>query len=256
MPDPLSYQPIGSPFTELQTIDSTNNYALTQIHAGLAQHGEAIFAHEQTAARGQRGKKWTSSKQENIALSIIIEPASLAVSQQFQFSAAIAVAVFDFFKKYAGDNASIKWPNDLYWKDRKAGGILIENILRIQNGGNEWQWAVAGIGININQSQFSPDLPNAVSLKQITGKSFDPVELAKELCGNISNYYQELLIKGFENILNIYNSNLYKKDKKVKLKKGNRVFEAIIKGISPGGKLIVQHGIEEQFDFGEIEWVI
>jgi BirA family biotin operon repressor/biotin-[acetyl-CoA-carboxylase] ligase len=256
LPDPLSYQSIGLPFTELQTIDSTNNYALTQIHAGLAQHGQAIFAHEQTAARGQRGKKWTSSKQENIALSIIIKPVSLAVSQQFQLSAAIAVAVLDFFRKYAGNNARIKWPNDLYWKDRKAGGILIENILRIQNGGNEWQWAVAGIGININQSQFSSDLPNAVSLKQITGKDFDPVLLAKELCVTISNYYRELVLKGFENILYLYNSNLYKKDKKVKLKKGNRGFEAVIKSISPDGKLIVEHGIEEQFDFGEIEWVI
>jgi BirA family transcriptional regulator, biotin operon repressor / biotin---[acetyl-CoA-carboxylase] ligase len=256
LPDTPSYRPLGLPFTELQTIDSTNNYALTQIHAGLAQHGQAIFAHEQTAARGQRGKKWTSSRQENIALSIIIKPVSLAVLQQFQLSAVIAVAVLDFFRKYAGNNVRIKWPNDLYWKDRKAGGILIENILRIQNGGNEWQWAVAGIGININQSQFSSDLSNAVSLKQITGKDFDPVVLAKELCATISNYYHELIGKGFENILSHYNSNLYKKDKKVKLKKGNRAFEAVIKGISPGGKLIVQHGIEEQFDFGEIEWVI
>jgi BirA family transcriptional regulator, biotin operon repressor / biotin---[acetyl-CoA-carboxylase] ligase len=261
LPDPPFRQSIGKPFIELQTVDSTNNYALAQIHAGLAQHGLAIFAHEQVAGKGRRGKNWISSKDENIALSIIIKPAPLVVSQQFQLSACMAVAVKDFFCKYAGKETKIKWPNDLYWKDRKAGGILIENIVasRASGPGNyrdsSWKWAVIGIGININQEEFSPGLPNPVSLKKITGKNFDPPDLAKELCSVVDSYFHELITKGFENILSIYLSYFYKKDEKVKLKKNSRVFEAVVRGVSPDGKLIVQHEIEEQLDPGEIEWV-
>jgi BirA family transcriptional regulator, biotin operon repressor / biotin---[acetyl-CoA-carboxylase] ligase len=253
----LPYPSANTPFIELQVVDSTNNYALARIHAGLASHGTAIFAHEQVAGKGQRGKNWASSRGENIALSVIIKPVPLQVSQQFQLSACIALAVREFFFRYAGPDTKIKWPNDLYWKDRKAGGILIESVIRNQlSGMNSWEWAVAGMGININQGQFPPELPNPVSLKQITGKSFDPLELAKELCLIIDRYYQQLLEKGFSTILPLYLSHLYKKDEKVKFKKDNRIFEAIIVSVSEEGKLIIQHGVEEQLNVGEVQWLI
>lgn len=267
----MSYPPsqthIGSPFVELQTVDSTNNYALAQIRNSPLSvrqepigHGTAIFAHEQVAGKGQRGKKWTSSKDESIILSIVLKPALQAVSQQFQLNICAAVSVCAFFKKYAGDDTKIKWPNDLYWKDRKAGGILIESVVRgsdqkdSQGGG--WQWAVAGIGININQTHFPPGLSNAVSLKQITGKHFDPLVLAKELCTVFDHYYTRLVTEGYQQILPEYDSHFYKKNEKVKLKKDNRVFEATIKGIDSVGRLVVQHAIEEQFEHGEVQWLI
>jgi BirA family biotin operon repressor/biotin-[acetyl-CoA-carboxylase] ligase len=264
LPEPPFHPSIGTPFIELQTVDSTNYYALEQIHAGLAQHGMTIFTHEQTAGKGQRGKKWTSSIGVNIALSIIIEPAPLAVAQQFQLSACTAVAVHDFFRKYTGTDAKIKWPNDLYWKDRKAGGILIESVVRghesgvgsRESGVNTWQWAVIGIGININQTSFPSELPNPVSLKQITGKNFDPVELAKELCRSFNDHFGKLVTGGFEDIYTHYLSHLYKINEKVKLKKDSRVFETMIKSVSPSGRLVVQHSMEEEFDFGKVEWVI
>ncbi|MDP4264967.1 MAG: biotin--[acetyl-CoA-carboxylase] ligase [Bacteroidota bacterium] len=257
MPYPSFHPFTDAPFIELQMVDSTNNYALARIHAGLAQHGTAIFAHEQVAGKGQRGKTWASPKGENIALSIIIKPAPLEVSQQFELSASIAIAAREFFSRYAGEDTKIKWPNDLYWKDRKAGGILIESIVRSGKPGiNTWDWAVIGIGININQANFPPELPNPVSLKQITGKAFDPLELTKELYAVIDEYYQRLITKGFSAILPLYLSHFYKKDEKVKLKKGNRSFEAVIKSVSQDGKLIIQHGIEEQFSIGEIQWII
>lgn len=257
MPYPPSPSPTGSPFIELQTVDSTNNYALTQIHAGLAEHGMAIFAHQQVAGKGQRGKTWASSKGDNIALSIIIKPVLLQVSQQFQLSVCAAISVFGWFSKYAGEGTRIKWPNDLYWKDRKAGGILIESIIRSQEAGTgSWEWAVIGIGININQTNFPGDLLNPVSLKQITGKNFEPVILAKELCLMFNHCYHELITKGFNAIFSDYLSHLYKRNEKVKLKKDNRVFEAVIKGVTAEGRLIVQHTIEEQFDHGEIQWVV
>ena len=167
------------------------------------------------------------------------------------------VSAFDLFSKYAGDETRIKWPNDLYWRDRKAGGILIENVIQSsQSTVGSWQWAVGGIGININQTVFDPDLPNPVSLKQITGKNYEPLELAKELCSIIEKKYQLLIAGNFKTFFDKYQIHLYKKDEKVKLKKSNRVFETTIKGVSETGQLITQHSIEERFEFGEVEWII
>lgn len=257
-------------FIELQSVDSTNNYARGLIHCQLARHGMAIYAHEQTAGKGQRGKSWITEKNANLIVSIIIQPAPLELTQQFWLSACVAVAVQDFFSAYAGDDTKIKWPNDLYWQDRKAGGMLIESVVRSlpgrqagsgPEGGNassiaQWDWAIAGIGVNINQTVFSPNLPNPVSLKQITGKEFNPVTLAKEFCIIMEEYFRQLITKGFTGIYDQYNHHLYKRNEPVRLKKDNRVFEATIKYVSPSGKLIVQHSVEEEFDFGQVEWLL
>ncbi len=264
MPLQIPGNPIGKPFIELHSIDSTNKYAMGIVHGDIlpdgqdeAQHGMAIFAHAQTAGKGQRGKTWISEKGANIALSILLNPFPLKVADQFQLSVCIAVSVQAFFAKYAGDKTKVKWPNDLYWRDRKAGGILIENVVRSSGSVTaDWQWAIVGTGININQTSFSQDLPNPVSLKQITGKTFQPVELAKELCSVIENNYQLLMKGSFETLFNNYQTHLYKKDEKVKLKKDNRVFETTIKGVSEQGQLVTRSSIEERFNFGEIEWVI
>jgi BirA family biotin operon repressor/biotin-[acetyl-CoA-carboxylase] ligase len=217
----------------------------------------AVFAHEQVAGKGQRGKKWASAKDDNIALSILVKPTSLLVTQQFQLSVCAAISVFEWFRKYAGDDTRIKWPNDLYWKDRKAGGILIESVIRsLVTETSNWEWAVIGTGVNINQTNFPDDLANPVSLKQITGKNFEPVKLATELCRTFDLCYHELITNGFARLFSSYLHGLYKKGEKVKLKKENRIFEAIIKGVTGEGKLIVQHTIEETFDHGEVQWLI
>lgn len=245
----------GSSFIELQSVDSTNNYAREQIDAKMAHHGMAIFAHHQEAGKGQRGKSWLDEPGNNIAMSIILKPVRLSLSHQFQLTACIANAVCHFYSKYAGDDTKIKWPNDLYWQDRKAGGILIESIISSSgNNVSKWDWAIAGIGININQVNFPAHLPNPVSLKQITGKNFDPVLLAKELVVQILSGFNQLYEKGFENVYSDYIEHLYKKNELVKFKKGNRVFEAMVKSVTPQGKLLLHHSIDEEFDFGEIEW--
>lgn len=254
----MPFNSIGVPFIELQSVDSSNNYALKQTHEGKSQHGMTFFAHEQLAGKGQRGKVWKSEKGANIILSVIIQPDFLSVSDQFQLSACVAVAVHDFFSQYAGNDTKIKWPNDLYWQNKKAGGILIANIIGSNAPG--WKWAVVGIGININQVSFSADLKNPVSLKQITGKNFDTVKMAKELCKKLDSYYRQLMESGFENIYSYYLSHLYKKDQVVKLQKDKRVFTVTIKSVSPSGQLIVQNAIEEhpmdiRFEFGEVEWL-
>ncbi|HXL72345.1 MAG TPA: biotin--[acetyl-CoA-carboxylase] ligase, partial [bacterium] len=142
---------IGHAFIELGSVDSTNNYAMARAAAGLADHGTLYFAHEQWAGKGSRGRTWTSKPGENIILSAVLEPVALVSSQAFALSACVALACHDLFSQYAGAEATrIKWPNDLYWGDRKAGGILIENNFR----GDRWAFAIAGIGININQTEF------------------------------------------------------------------------------------------------------
>lgn len=257
MPQAPLVNTIGIPFLELQSVDSTNNYARRLLYEGLAHHGSAIFAHEQVQGKGQRGKAWVSEKAENIILSVVINPFPLQTAQQFFLNACVAVAIHEFFSRYAGEDTRIKWPNDLYWQDRKAGGILIENV--VSTGASEtdrWQWAIIGTGININQTGFSPGLKNPVSLLQITGKSFEPVTLAKELCSLMDERFKQLITGDFEKIFSDYLSVLYKKNEVVKLKKGNRVFDATIIGVSPTGKLIVKHSIEEELYFGEVEWII
>ena len=159
-------------------MDSTNNYATGLVHAAMAQHGMAVFAHEQTRGRGQRQKQWISEAKANIAISIVIEPKELGTSQIFLLSKTVALGVLELFKNYAAEGWSVKWPNDIYWRDRKAGGILIENMIQ----GTDWRYAIAGIGLNINQTDFGGLGNKAVSLKQITGKTFEPTVLAKELC--------------------------------------------------------------------------
>ena len=239
-------------FTILDTVDSTNNYAMGRVDAGLAKHGMLWFTKEQTAGKGQRGKTWATEKEKNIAMSLVLEPARLKITNQFHLNAAVALSCFDFFLKYGGDETKIKWPNDLFWRDRKAGGILIENKFQ----GKVWKWAVVGIGININQIKFDEGLLNPVSLKQITGKSYNTVDLANELYVLLMKNLGELKTKNVLILMELYNEHLYKINKKVTLKKGGVKFETVIKEVSAQGRLITVDAIEREFTFGEVEWVL
>jgi len=244
--------PDASTFVILTQVDSTNNYAMASVHEGLAKHGNAVFSRYQTQGKGQRGREWYSGDGGNIALSVILNPEQLELSHPFQLSLAVALGSYDFFSIYAGEETSIKWPNDVYWRDRKAAGILIENII----SGKKWKWAVAGIGVNVNQTTFDPELKNPVSLKQITGKNFDTIELAKELHQCVMDRTRQLSERPFGILLEEYQSHLYRKDSTVKLKKDNMTFEVIVKGVSATGQLKTFDVIEKQFDFGEVEWIL
>ncbi len=239
-------------FKILDTVDSTNNYAMARVQAGMASHGMTWFAHEQTAGKGQRGKGWETQPGKNIAMSIVLQPEFLDARQQFYLSATIALVCFEFFSGYAGDETKIKWPNDLFWRDRKAGGVLIENVFH----GKKWKWAIVGVGININQVNFGKAVKNPVSLKQITGKEFDTVALAKELYALLMKKIPELSVKSFDKILEDYNTHLYKLNKNVLLKKEDSIFETVIKAVSAEGKLLTVDAADREFDFGEVEWVL
>jgi BirA family biotin operon repressor/biotin-[acetyl-CoA-carboxylase] ligase len=165
----------------------------------------------------------------------------------------VAVGCFNFFVAYAGDESSIKWPNDIYWRDRKAAGILIENSFR----GPIWQWSIAGMGVNINQTEFGTGLHKAVSLKQITGKTFLIPALAKELCGFIEAAWQIAVDKGPDTLLALYNNVLYKKGERVHLEiEGQKITATICRVLSNGYlETETENGIKQSHALGAIQWL-
>jgi len=216
----------------------------------MAQHGTVVFTHEQTKGKGQRNKGWVSAKELNLALSILISPEELRGLPIFSLSMAAAVAARELVSNYLKSDLTIKWPNDIYWCDRKAAGILIENIWQA----NEWKFAVIGFGLNVNQTEFGELGTRAVSLKQITGQHFEPLAIAKELCGILDEKYR-LLVSNPSTIAEQYRVHLYKLNDKVKLKKENRNFEARFTGVNANGQMVVDTGVEEYFNVGDVEWV-
>jgi len=204
---------LGAPLIELPSIDSTNIYAMEQIKAGKAISGSCYNTPFQTHGKGQHGRVWESEKGQNLLCSYVLELKSLNPSKnwgpedQKGLSAAVAIGAKAFFGAHAGDETLIKLPNDIYWRDRKAGGILIENSLR----GTEWTWAVIGIGFNINQTSFSPDAPNPVSLRQITGRQWEIARLQTELSEALTISIQDWIQVGeeatIENMKPLWTSN-------------------------------------------------
>jgi len=199
---------LGAPLIELPTIDSTNIYAMAQIKEGLAKSGSCFRADFQTHGKGQHGRIWESAKGQNLLCSYILELNTLDAlknwvpTDQIGFSAAIALGARAFFAAFAGSEIKIKKPNDIYYRDRKAGGILIENLVR----GKEWTWTVIGIGMNINQNSFSSAAVNSVSsnpisLQEITNKSWDVKQMQKHLSEALNMAIQDWLMKGDEKTL-------------------------------------------------------
>ena len=226
---------------------------MEQVNTGTITSGTTWFAMEQTAGKGQRGKQWFSPPGENIMLTIALHPGMLPLSRQFMLSVTVALATCDFLSKYAGDESGIKWSNDIYWRDRKAGGILIENVLR----GNTWQYAIIGIGLNINQTLFPEHLPNPVSLRQITGKEWDTIALAKELCACLQDRIQTLHPSTYDSLLSTYKSKLFRLNQPGLYRMNGEYFEATILDVLPDGRLCLEkEGILLELNFGEIEFVI
>ncbi len=191
---------------ELDSTDSTNNYAMQLIDANKAQHGLTITAQSQTGGRGQRGKAWTDAPGQSVLMSIIVTPAQ-AIKEQFSFNASVAVAIVKVLQYlYKNWDVKIKWPNDIIINDKKAGGILIENILR----GSTWMYSIIGFGLNVKQEHFPAGLPHATSLKIASGIDFDIPKLCRDIRENI---LAEIAIpRTAETSMKRYNEYLYRKN--------------------------------------------
>ena len=168
---------------QLRTVEETpsTNSALAAMGAS-APHGYAILCRRQTAGRGQRGNSWESAPGQNVTLSLLLRPHEIDAAAQFTISEAVAIGVADTIAPLLpGHDVRLKWPNDVYAGDRKICGILIENSLT----GRTVDRSIAGIGLNVNQQEFLSDAPNPVSLRQLTGRTYDIEDMARRLCANI-----------------------------------------------------------------------
>lgn len=238
-------------FSILDRVDSTNNYAMGLLQQGKGKHGMACFARQQINGKGQRGKSWQSEADKNILLSIIIKPNNCFTVKPFIFSAAIANLCRQYLQQLLDKPFVCKWPNDIYFGDKKTGGILIENIYR----GKEWQWAVVGIGINVHQVQFDSAAAKAISLQQIKPISETAVALAGELQNFILSGLEKISAENLGDVMQNFNDHLYKKNEVVKLKAGNIVFETKIVGVNAFGQLETEDALTSTFNVGEVEWV-
>jgi BirA family biotin operon repressor/biotin-[acetyl-CoA-carboxylase] ligase len=192
---------------------------MAQIKAGLAKSGSCYTADFQTNGKGQHGRVWESTKGQNLLCSYILELNTLDAlknwtpADQIGFSAAIALGARAFFAAFAGSETKIKKPNDIYFSDRKAGGILIENLVR----GQEWTWTVIGIGMNINQTEFSPAALNSVSsnpisLQEITNQSWDIKKMQEHLSDALNDAIHDWLQFGEEATLKTLEQHIIELD--------------------------------------------
>lgn len=158
----------------LEEVDSTNAYIMRNV--GKLEAPVMVTAYKQTAGQGQRGNSWEAEPGKNLTFSIFYRPVELPPMAQFSMSEAVALAVVDFLAAN-GIEAKVKWPNDIYVGDRKICGILIRHSVM----GEAVSYSVIGVGIDVNQTMFLSDAPNPVSMKQITGKTYDLALLEKEI---------------------------------------------------------------------------
>lgn len=226
---------------------------MAKLHAGIVQHPTCFLAIEQTKGRGQRGRKWLSNAGDNITMSSVFAPlhqvSANVIAFPFLLSASMALGCYDFIKDCGISDVSIKWPNDLYAGDRKAAGILIENIYK----GTKWEWAVVGTGININQDRFTPEAGNAVSFKMLTTTTYNAIDLAKILSGFLLLRFNDLRNASTPAIMDEYNSHLYRKSEPVKFRKDNITFSGTINHVTEYGELVTGRG--ESFKVGEVDFV-
>ncbi|PZP48358.1 MAG: biotin--[acetyl-CoA-carboxylase] ligase [Pseudopedobacter saltans] len=246
---------IGQSFIELREADSTNNYAMAAAKDNDAFHGLAWYTNNQTSGRGQRGHSWSSKPGENLALSVLLDTSAFSLTQQFSIIVLAALSVYDLLRPFGKENLKIKWPNDIYFNDKKAVGILTESVIK----GQIWQWTVVGIGINVNQSSFDDFVlsKKATSLFQETGVKMDTRELAQLLCEKLEYRWQQMLQYGSEAQLLEYNHYLFQKGKIVSYKrKTGNILECEIDHVDAAGRLHVLEGEnEESFSFGEVELI-
>ena len=233
----------------------TNTY-LSRLAATLPG-GTVIFTPRQTAGRGQKGNSWESEDGKNATFSLLLKQPPIKARDQFYLSEAAAIAVVEALTTAAGDDFAVKWPNDVYWKDKKVCGMLIENSL----DGSDIATCIVGIGINVNQERFLSGAPNPVSLINITGREHDPEEILKQVCSRIEQVVDSLGDENVrQNLHKQYMDALYRNDGGLhpfEDAAGHR-FMASVAGIAPDGTLTLRHadGTTHDYLFKEVRHII
>lgn len=243
---------IGKPLLEYDSLDSTNTFSQDLVSKSNPTEGTVVLTHFQSAGKGQYGRIWESKARENLTLSIILLPKFLQIKDQFYLNVISSLAVADMLEYYVKDNVKIKWPNDVYVGANKICGILIQNNLQGQHIVN----SVVGIGVNINQKSFHPDIPNPTSLINETGEAQDLTTLRNLLFGVFEKYYLELKENNQISLLSEYKERLYRKGLLSNFKIGDRTIEGTIHSINEIGQLVIEiDGQLESFSKTEIQYL-
>ncbi len=234
----------------LDGTESTNFLLSEMLRKKTLPEGFLISTDFQTSGKGQQGNSWESEKGSNLLFSILLYPRHISIEKQFILSQLVCLAIKKVLDKYV-DEISIKWPNDIYWKNKKLAGILIQNSLQeafIKN-------SIIGIGLNVNQTEFLSNAPNPVSLRQIVGKELDRVILLREIYCAIMDSYQKL---NEESLALEYRKSLYRGKGFFPFRDGNGSFEAKIYSVHNDGQLELEtsEGERRQYYFKEVEFVI
>jgi BirA family biotin operon repressor/biotin-[acetyl-CoA-carboxylase] ligase len=204
------------------------------------------WADFQTAGRGCGTNTWESERGKNLLFSILIHPTQVKATCQFHISMAVSLAICEALGQYIG-NLSIKWPNDIYWRNGKICGILIENTLK----GNTIKDSIIGVGLNVNQRTFHSDAPNPVSLWQITGQETDREQLLKDILRCLEHYlYQDIKAQ--------YRSLLYRRQGFHPYADKDGAFMAEIVNVEDDGHLLLcdDSGYDRRYAFKEVAFVI
>jgi len=232
---------------------STNQLMKELLRKNNLPEGYVVHADFQTNGKGQGSNAWESAKGKNLLFSLLLRPHHIAIEEQFIISQIVSLGIIDVLRGLNPEmksDFSIKWPNDIYWNDKKLGGILIENTLqgRIINA------TVVGIGLNINQDVFNSDAPNPVSLKQITGKGYSPTDIMEAIVGNILHHYTE---SKPDQIRKEYMGSLYRKTGFHPYLAAGKTFSARILSIEKDGRLMLEdvNGEVIGYYFKEIEFL-
>ena len=242
---------VGKGLFFLPKCHSTNDIAAELYEKGLMSPGAVIITDHQLSGKGQRGNRWVSEPGQNLTFSFVLVPDFLKPEQNFYLNMVTSLALTDLLLDL-GDLFSIKWPNDLYFREKKVGGILIENTIL----SGKISSSVIGIGLNVNQTAF-PGLVNAISLKQIFTKSFDLNDILNTLLRCLDNRWRSLYRNQYENLKSDYLNRLFGYQKMLKFRVGDRNIKGFLVGIDPVGRLVVRmEGEEKKFTFQEIKFLI
>lgn len=247
------------PLVALDETDSTNQHLSRLCNERQEAIAEftTVVAEFQTAGKGQRGNTWEAEEGKNLLFSFVLYPTFLEARRQFILSQIVSLAIKEELSRWS-DEITIKWPNDIYWKDKKICGILIENDL----AGHNIARSISGIGININQELFHSDAPNPVSLKQITGKEHDRHTILAHILQRIETYYNSLRTEEpniySAEIATRYARSLYRRRGLHPYEDGNGKFLARLLRVEQDGRLILEDesGRERQYLFKEVQYVI
>ncbi len=238
----------------LDETSSTNSDLKQLLQKQPLPEGSVVKADFQTQGRGQAGNSWFSGKGYNLLFSFVLYPSFVMAKEQFIISRIVSLALKKVLDQYV-DNISIKWPNDIYWKDKKIAGMLIENSLM----GQQINFSVVGIGLNVNQDEFPSELPNPVSIKQITGNEYNRDEVLKKFFEVFFHLYHSLQHGEEQCIEQDYINQLYRRDGYHWYEDKDGRFEGKIKDVLPSGHLILETLIgdeERQYAFKEVSFAL